>query len=65
MRTLKIVCGIAVILATLHIAHGVHHIVHVAGEQSMHGPALWGGMLAAAVVARFSLTGGVLLLMGK
>jgi hypothetical protein len=61
MRALKIICGIAVIVTTLHLGHGIHHFSHIAAREGMHGLALWAAEGAAAVVGIFSLIGGCLL----
>jgi len=62
MRTLKIVCGIAVLLNSLHLAHAVDHFSHQAVRDGLHGLALWGSIALVAVVGVLSFVGGCLLL---
>ena len=62
MRTLRIICGVAVLLATLHMAHGIHHFLVHASDFDFHGPAFWGGTALAIIVGVLSFLGGCLLL---
>jgi hypothetical protein len=59
MRALNIVCGVAILLLTLHFTHVLHHFFL---HSPSHSPAFWAGMVAATVVWGFSFVGGCLLL---
>lgn len=62
MRILNIVCGIAVIITTLHLAHGMHHFLSATSHEGMHGIALYSVMTLAVVIWLLSFIGGGLLL---
>jgi hypothetical protein len=59
MRTLRILCGIAVLLLTLHFLHVLHHFFV---ESPHDSPVFWAGMVTAVVVWILSFLGGCLLL---
>jgi len=62
MRLLNRVCGVAVLLNSLHLAHAIQHFSAISLAEGMHGPALWAGIAAGVLVGIFSFLGGGLLL---
>ncbi len=61
MRILNIICGIAVIITTLHLAHGMHHFLSNS-HQGLHGFGLYAAMGTAIAIWVLSLVGGCLLI---
>ena len=62
MRILSIVCGAAVLLNALHLAHAIHHFFGGAAGTDIQSPFFWAGIAMAALVGIFSFLGGCLLL---
>jgi hypothetical protein len=63
MRVLNIVCGIAVLLTSLHFVHAIHHFLGAPPMELTHGAAYWSGFATAAVINVFSIIGGCRLLL--
>jgi hypothetical protein len=62
MRILNIVCGLAVLITSVHLGHGVHHFLGMAGPDSLQGPLLWGVVALAVLIGGLSFIGGCLLI---
>jgi hypothetical protein len=62
MRVLNIICGISVLLVTLHLGHAIHHFYSHAVTDQMSAASLWAGIVIAAIIGGFSFVGGCLLL---
>jgi hypothetical protein len=62
MRVLNIVCGLSVLLVTLHLAHAIHHFYVHRLQFDVSGVSLWSGIIIAALIGVFSFVGGCLLL---
>jgi hypothetical protein len=63
VRTLKVVCGIAVLFMAVHMVHAIHHFHHM--QREMSAGVFWGGMALAVFADVLSLIGGILLIIGK
>lgn len=59
MRILNILCGIAVLLLTLHFTHFAHHFF----VEAPHTAAFWAGIVFGAIVWILSFIGGCLLIL--
>ena len=59
MRALRILCGVAVLLNSLHLVHAIHHFYTLWPH---HDAAFWAGTALAVVIDCFSFVGGYFLL---
>ena len=64
MRALRLICGVAVLLTSLHLVHVVHHFV-AEPPRDMSAGTIWAGAAAAAVIGVLSFVGGCLLVRSK
>jgi Na+-driven multidrug efflux pump len=62
MRILSIVCGIAVIIMSLHFVHFLHHFIIQPPHEAQQALVYWGGVSLAVVMDILSFIGGCLLL---
>jgi hypothetical protein len=62
MRILNILCGLAVLLTTLHLGHAMHHFYAHASPEDLQSTFFWVGMVTAGLVGALSFIGGGLLL---
>ena len=63
MRILSVLCGIAVLLISLHFAHALHRFYSQASPQDLQSPFFWAGMVLAVIVGTVAAIGGCLLLL--
>lgn len=57
MRALNIICGIAIIIAALHLVHGVQHFYGHMQHEGAHGLGSWAGLAGASLMIVLSLVG--------
>lgn len=59
MRVLNIICGIAVIVAALHLVHGIQHFYGHMQHDGMHKLAPWAALGGAVLMIALCLIGAV------
>jgi len=59
MRILNIACGIAIIIAALHLVHGIHHFYGHVQHDGSHSLGPWAGLVGASLMIILSLVGAV------
>ena len=50
MRILNVICGIAVLLNALHLAHAIHHFSSGASGADVQSPFFWVGIATAGLI---------------
>lgn len=61
MRALNIVCGIAVLILSLHMVHAIHHFISYPPDEA-HGAAFFALLVAGIAIDILSFVGGCLLI---
>jgi len=64
MRALNIICGICVLLVSLHMVHGIEHFVHHS-PADFHGATFFALLISGIAALIFSFVGGCLLIIRR
>jgi hypothetical protein len=64
MRALNIICGIAVLILSLHMVHAIHHFVSHSPED-FHGAGFVALLVAGIAVDILAFIGGCLLIIRR
>jgi hypothetical protein len=60
MRALNMVCGIAVLILSLHMVHAIHHFISHPPDEA-HGAVFFCVLVAGIAIGVLSFIGGILL----